>query len=158
MFPRLGSSVAQLSVVPVRWMHPQEVSHLDTHTAPGYIQTVGPVCVCSTRTVYSITEHSWLMIMMIMCVLWCSLFLSFSLSIYYLPLCLPSIPPWRSKAVGVHESARWGCVWGDHAAGWCIRLTSVWGLGGHPPSDTATDLCAHLYWYRNQVSRYAGTA
>lgn len=57
MFPRLGSSVAQLSVVPVRWMHPQEVSHLDTHTAPGYIQTVGTVCVCSTRTFYSMTNR-----------------------------------------------------------------------------------------------------
>lgn len=51
MFPRLGSSVAQLSVVPVRWTHPQEVSHLDTHTAPGYIQKVGTVCVCSAKTV-----------------------------------------------------------------------------------------------------------
>lgn len=61
MFPRLGSSVAQLSVVPVRWTHPQEVSHLDTHTAPGYIQKVGAVCVCSAKTVW----QSWLMIMMI---------------------------------------------------------------------------------------------
>lgn len=60
MFPRLGSSVAQLSVVPVRWMHPQEVSHLDTHTAPGYIQTVGLVCVCSTRTVYSMTNRTFM--------------------------------------------------------------------------------------------------
>lgn len=35
---RLGSSVAQLLVVPVRWTHSQEVSYLDTHTAPGYLQ------------------------------------------------------------------------------------------------------------------------
>lgn len=43
---RLGSSVAQLSVVPVRWRHTQEVTHLDTHTTPGDIQKVGNPCVC----------------------------------------------------------------------------------------------------------------
>lgn len=47
MFLRLGSSVAQLSVVPVRWTHSQEVSHLDTHTAPGVIQKVDKRCVCN---------------------------------------------------------------------------------------------------------------
>lgn len=36
VFLRLGPPVAQLSVVPLRWTHPQEVSHLDTHTAPGH--------------------------------------------------------------------------------------------------------------------------
>lgn len=35
-FRRLGPPVAQLSVVPLRRTHPQEVSHLDTHTAPGH--------------------------------------------------------------------------------------------------------------------------
>lgn len=35
---RLGSSVAQLSVVPVRWTNTQEVSYLDTYTAPGSFQ------------------------------------------------------------------------------------------------------------------------
>lgn len=39
--PRLGSSVAQLPVVPVGWTHPQEVSHLDTRSASGHIQKVG---------------------------------------------------------------------------------------------------------------------
>ncbi len=61
MFPRLGSSVAQLSVVPVGWTHPQEVSHLDTHTAPGFIQKVGQPCVCATRREFILkacaTEH-----------------------------------------------------------------------------------------------------
>lgn len=42
-FPRMGPPVAQLSVVPVRWTHPQEVPHLDSHSAPGYIQKVGVV-------------------------------------------------------------------------------------------------------------------
>lgn len=46
MFPRLGSSVAQLPVVPVRWTHPQEVSHLDTYTAPWYLQKVGHLYIC----------------------------------------------------------------------------------------------------------------
>lgn len=36
LLSRLGSSVAQLPVVLVRWTHPQEVPHLDSHTAPGY--------------------------------------------------------------------------------------------------------------------------
>lgn len=49
--PRLGSSVAQLSVVSVRWTHPQEVSHLDSHPAPGYFQKVGKLCVRAARTV-----------------------------------------------------------------------------------------------------------
>lgn len=43
LFSRLGSSMAQLSVVPVRWTHPQAVPHLDSHSAPGYIQKVGVV-------------------------------------------------------------------------------------------------------------------
>ena len=61
------------------------------------------------------------------------------------------------QAAGVHDSARRGRVRWDHAAGRLFRLTSVWGLGGHPPSDAAAVLCAHLYWHRNQVSRYGET-
>lgn len=49
--------MAQLCVVPVRWTHPQEVSHLDTYTAPGYIQKVGPACVFSARTVHSMINN-----------------------------------------------------------------------------------------------------
>lgn len=41
MFPRVGSSMAKLSVVPVRWTHLQEVSHMDTHPASGHFQKVG---------------------------------------------------------------------------------------------------------------------
>lgn len=41
MVPRMGSSMAKLSVVPVRWTHPQEVSNMDTHPAPGHFQKVG---------------------------------------------------------------------------------------------------------------------
>ena len=58
------------------------------------------------------------------------------------------------QAAGVHDSARRGRVCWDHAAGWLFRLTSVRGLGGHPPPDAAAVLCAHLHWHRNQVSRY----
>lgn len=35
---RLGSPVAELPVVPVRWTNSQEVPHLDTHTASGTFQ------------------------------------------------------------------------------------------------------------------------
>lgn len=61
----------------------------------------------------------------------------------------------RSKAVGMYASARWGCVRRNHAAGWCICITAVWGLGSHPSWDAAPDLCAHLHWYRGQVSGWA---
>lgn len=59
VFARLGSSVAQLPLVPVGWAHSQEVSHLDTHTAPGYLQKVSPACACSPWTVYMMKQGTF---------------------------------------------------------------------------------------------------
>lgn len=117
----------------------------------GIFKRWGVVCVCSAKTVW----QSWLMLVMI---IMCPTGFPLSVSLHLSPILPPSAPLGPSQAVWVHVPVGWGCVLWDHAAGWCICLTSVRGFGGHPPSDAATDLCAHLYWYRTQVSRYIQTA
>lgn len=67
--PRLGSSVAQLSLVPVGWTHPQEVSHLDTRSASGHIQKVGSAACRTLRDLQGmlpIPPFIWLLLRLLL--------------------------------------------------------------------------------------------